>query len=390
MLQPIPFNKPALVGRELEYIAQAVRGGNLGADGDFTRRCGRLLEDRFGIHKILLTGSCTAALEMAALLCNLGPGDEVILPSYTFVSTASAFVRLGVRPVFVDIRPDTLNIDEELIEPALTWSTRAICPVHYAGVGCAMDRIMEIANRYGLSVIEDAAQAVNAAYRGAALGSIGCLAGYSFHETKNYMCGSGGALCINRPELVERAEIIRDKGTNRKQFFRGEVDRYTWVDVGSSYALGELACAFLCAQLERLDAISARRKVSYRFYQEQFQELQAAGQVRLPCIPADCASNDHLFYLLLPDQETRDDLIASLKRAQIHAVFHYVPLHCSPMGKTFGYRPGDLPVTEDVSQRIVRLPLYHEISTEEQMRVVEHVTAFLRSKSRVAQAAVCS
>jgi len=377
----IPFNKPFIAGKELFYVAQAVTFGNLGGDGRFTQQCCRLLEERFGINKVLLVPSCTAALEMAAMLLDLKPGDEVILPSFTFVSTVNCFVRLGAKPVFVDIRPDTLNIDDALMEEAITERTRAIFPVHYAGVGCEMDRIMTIADKYGLRVVEDAAQGVNSFYDGRALGSIGQLGCYSFHETKNYICGEGGALCINDPTLLERAEIIRDKGTNRKQFFRGQVDKYTWVDVGSSYVPSELCSAFLYAQLEMLDAISARRRAIYKFYLEHFLSLATEALLQLPQIPEECRSNYHMFYILLPDRASRDGLMKRLKENGILAVFHYVPLHSSPMGQTFGYHEGDFPVTEDVSGRLLRLPLYYDITEEEQSRVVEQVRAFLEGAS---------
>jgi dTDP-4-amino-4,6-dideoxygalactose transaminase len=286
-------------------------------------------------------------------------------------------VRLGARPVFVDIRPDTLNLNDALVEEAITEKTRAIFPVHYAGVACEMDRIMTIAQKYGLRVAEDAAQGVNAFYNGRALGSIGHLGCYSFHETKNYICGEGGALCINDPELLERAEIIRDKGTNRRQFFRGQVDKYTWVDIGSSYVPSELCSAFLFAQLEELDAISERRRKIYQFYRQHLKPLAAEGLLRLPHTPEDCDSNYHMFYILLPDMKTRDGLMAHLNQNGIHAVFHYVPLHTSPVGQTYGYREGDLPVTEDLSGRLLRLPLFYDITEDEQMRVVTEVRAFL-------------
>lgn len=366
----IPFNKPFIAGKELYYIAQAVTMGNIAADGYFTKACSRLLEERFGIRKVLLVPSGTAALELAAMLCNLQPGDEVIMPSYTFVSTASAFVRVGARPVFVDIRPDTLNIDETKIEAAITERTRVIVPVHYGGVGCEMDRIMDIAGRYNLLVVEDAAQGVNAFYKGRALGSIGHLGCYSFHETKNYICGEGGALCINDERFIERAEILRDKGTNRQKFFRGEVDKYTWVDIGSSYVMAEILAAFLYGQLEQMDAIAARRFEIYQHYAMHLKPLEEQGFLRLPRIPAGCQSNHHLFYVLTPDGPTRDALLAHLKSEGIHAVFHYVPLHTSPMGRTFGYKEGDLPVTEDLSARLVRLPMYYELTQHDQERVV--------------------
>jgi dTDP-4-amino-4,6-dideoxygalactose transaminase len=373
----IPFNKPFIAGKELYYIAQAIASGRLAADGYFTKSCSSLLEERFGIHKVLMTSSCTAALEMAATLCGLGPGDEVILPSFTFVSTANAFVRLGAKPVFVDVRPDTLNLDENLIEAAITPRTKAIFPVHYAGVSCAMNHIMTIATKHKLLVVEDAAQGVNAFYDGRALGAIGHLGTYSFHDTKNYISGEGGALCINAPEMVERAEIIRDKGTNRSQFFRGEVDKYTWVDVGSSYVPSELCCAFLYAQLEALDFIAERRRVLNDIYRNHLEPLEEKGLLSLPHIPEDCASNYHLFYILLDNMETRDALMAHLKRNGMQTVFHYIPLHSSPMGKTFGYCASDLPITEELSGRLLRLPFYCDITEEEQLRVVRHLTEFI-------------
>lgn len=374
MEKQIPFNKPFVAGKELYYIAQAVTMGNLAGDGYFTQQCSRLFEQRFGIQKVLMTPSCTAALEMAAMLCELGPGDEVILPSYTFVSTANALVRVGAKPVFVDVRADTLNLDENLIEAAITNKTKAILPVHYAGIGCEMDRIMAIANKHKLLVIEDAAQGVGADYNGRALGSIGHLGAYSFHETKNYICGEGGALCINDPQLIKRAEIIRDKGTNRSQFFRGEVDKYTWVDVGSSYVPSEIVCAFLYAQLEMIDAIAERRKNIYQQYRMLLKPLEVQGLLRLPHIPEDCASNYHMFYILLPDVETRDALMAYLKQHGILAVFHFIPLHSSPMGKKFGYADGNFPITEELSGRLLRLPFYYEMTEEEQVYVVKRIT----------------
>lgn len=375
-MSKIPFNKPFVAGKELYYIAQAVTLGRIGGDGTFTARCCRLLEERFGIGRVLMTPSCTAALEMAAMLCDLGPGHEVIVPSFTFVSTVNAFVREGARPVFVDIRPDTLNLDERLIEAAITPRTRAVVPVHYAGIGCAMERITALAREHGLMVVEDAAQGVNAFRHGRALGTMGQLGTYSFHETKNYTCGEGGALCINRPELVERAEILRDKGTNRKRYLRGEVDRYTWVDVGSSYVPSELCSAFLYAQLEALEAVAARRQAIHATYQELLEPLEDRGLLRLPYVPPECRSNYHMFYVLLADREHRDGLLDWLNRHGIRAVFHYVPLHTSPMGRRFGYRRGDLPVTEQVSDRLIRLPFYCEITEDEQLRVVETIREY--------------
>lgn len=372
----VPFNRPFIVGKELYYIAQAVTLGNISGDGHFTQACVKLLEERFKAQRILMTCSCTAALEMAAMLCELGPGDEVILPSFTFVSTANAVVRLGAQPVFVDIRSDTLNLDEGLVARAITPRTRAIIPVHYAGVACEMDAILALARAHGLRVIEDAAQGVNAFYEGRALGTLGDLGVYSFHETKNVICGEGGALCVNDPELVTRAEILREKGTNRRQFFRGQVDKYTWVDAGSSYAPSEILCAFLYAQLEMLDAITERRRWVYRSYRQRLKPLQTAGHLRLPHLPEDCQSNSHLFYVLVSDQETRQRLIGFLRNRGIEAVFHYVPLHSSPMGQKLGFREGDLPVTEELSQRLLRLPLYHGMTDQELSLVVRSLFEF--------------
>jgi dTDP-4-amino-4,6-dideoxygalactose transaminase len=376
----IPFTKPFITGKELPYIAQAISSGSLASDGYFTKQCCGLLEERFGIHKVLMTPSCTAALEMAAMLCNLGPGDEVILPSFTFVSTANAFVQLGAKPIFVDIRPDTLNLDENLIEAAITPRTKAIFPVHYAGVSCAMDRIMTIATKHNLQVIEDAAQGVHAFYDGRALGAIGHLGTYSFHDTKNYISGEGGALCINTPAMVERAEIIRDKGTNRSQFFRGEVDKYTWVDIGSSYVPSEICCAFLYAQLEAIEVITERRRALHERYRHHLTPLEAQGLLRLPHIPEECVSNYHLFYILLNNQETRNALMAHLKQHGIHAVFHYIPLHSSPMGNKFGYCASDLPITEELSGRLLRLPFYSDMTEREQGRVVSSIATFFETR----------
>ena len=373
MQSKIPFNKPFITGKEIEYIESAISNGGIAADGYFTRRCAELMADRFSILKVLMTSSCTAALEMAAMLCDLKPGDEVIMPSFTFVSTANA----GAKPVFADIRPDTLNLDERLIEERITANTRSIFVVHYAGVSCEMDRIMAIAQKHSLVVVEDAAQGVNATYNGRALGSIGNLGAYSFHDTKNYVSGEGGALCINSPEFVERAEIIREKGTNRNQFFRGEVDKYTWVDVGSSFVPAEIACAFLLAQLEAMDEITARRREVHQFYLENLSPLEERELLSIPRVPEGCETNYHMFYVLLGDEKTRDGLMAHLKQNGISAVFHYVPLHTSGMGKGFGYREGDLPLTEELSGRLLRLPFYFDITGDEQMRVVRCLSEFL-------------
>jgi dTDP-4-amino-4,6-dideoxygalactose transaminase len=378
----IPFNKPFFAGRELDYIAQAVAQGDVSGNGPFTRRCARLLEERLGIARVMLTPSCTAALEMAAMLCNLGPADEVIMPSYTFVSTASAVVRLGAKPVFVDIRRETLNLDETLVEAAITDRTRAIVPVHYAGVPCEMTAIMRIAARHGLFVVEDAAQAVDSRYRGRAAGGIGHLGTFSFHETKNFMCGEGGALCINDPALAERAEILRDKGTNRQRFLNGQVDKYTWVDVGSSYVPSEVCSAFLCAQLEEMERISARRRRCHRFYATRLADLRDRGLLQLPTPPEGCTDNAHMFWIVVRDQGVRDALLAHLKALGILAVFHYVPLHSSPMGRRHCRTAGPLPVTEDISGRLIRLPLYFDLTEPQQEEVVDAIGAFFSASSR--------
>ncbi|MGQ9686805.1 MAG: dTDP-4-amino-4,6-dideoxygalactose transaminase [Thiobacillaceae bacterium] len=373
----IPFNKPYMTGKELWYIAQAHALGNLAGDGSFTKKCNGWLEQRTGTHKALLTHSCTAALEMAAILADLRPGDEVIMPSYTFVSTANAFVLRGAVPVFVDIRPDTLNIDETKIEAAITERTRAIVPVHYAGVGCEMDTIMAIARRHGLLVIEDAAQGIMATYKGRPLGSIGHLGCLSFHETKNIISGEGGALLVNDPALAERAEIIREKGTNRSQFFRGQVDKYTWVDVGSSYLPSELIAAFLWAQMEEADEITRRRLAIWVNYHQWLEGLERAEKLRRPIIPRECVHNAHMYYILLPDLATRTALIEALKRYDIHPVFHYVPLHSAPSGLKHGRTHGDLTVTEDIADRLLRLPLWLGLESQ-QTRVIERLLTELR------------
>lgn len=376
MKYEIPFNRPFMVGKELEYIREAVEQGHLAGDGPFTKKCHEWMERTFGARKVLLTPSCTAALELAALLCDLEPGDEVILPSYTFVSTANAFVLRGAKPVFVDIRPDTLNIDERLIPGAITARTRVIVPIHYAGVACEMDAIMDIASDRALTVVEDAAQGVNATYKNRYLGTLGHLGCYSFHETKNLISGEGGALVLNRDKDIERAEIIREKGTNRAKFFRGQVDKYTWVDVGSSYLPSEIVAAFLYAQLEECERITDQRRVIYAYYAANLASLERNGSLRLAHPPTECGSNAHMFYVLLSDATRRDELLAFLKARSILGVFHYVPLHTSPMGQRFGYRDGDLPVTEDLSQRLVRLPCYFGLGRVDQDRVVRALESF--------------
>ena len=373
----IPFNKPFTIASELENISQAVREGHLAGDGRFTRQCHRWLEENLGARKALLTHSCTAALEMAAILCDLKPGDEVIMPSFTFVSTANAFVLRGAVPVFVDIRPDTLNLDERLAAKAVTPRTRAIVPVHYAGVACEMDVLMALADRHGLVVVEDAAQGILAEYKGRKLGAIGHLGCLSFHETKNVISGEGGALLVNDERFLERAEIIREKGTNRAQFFRGEVDKYTWVDIGSSYLPSELVGAFLWAQLGHAGEINARRMRLCAAYRQGLEALARRGLLALPRPdPAGVKANGHLFYILLQDTECRARLIAHLKSRGFHSVFHYVPLHSAPAGRRFGRADGPLPVTDDVAARLLRLPLYYELTEDQVAGIVAEIHAF--------------
>lgn len=354
----IPFNKPYLTGEEVSNIKIAHNNGVLAGDGPFTKQCHQWLEKNTNSYKALLTHSCTAALEVAAILLDIGPGDEIIMPSYTFVSTANAFVLQGGIPVFVDIRSDTLNIDETLIESAITSKTRAIVVVHYAGVACEMDVILDIARRRGLPVVEDAAQGVMSSYKGQALGSIGDLGCYSFHETKNVICGEGGALLVNNPIYAERAEIVREKGTNRSLFFRGQVDKYTWVDRGSSYLPGELNAAFLYAQLQAAEDITNRRLALWNHYHQSFETLESKGLIRRPIIPSGSSHNAHMYYLLLPNLDKRTKFIESLKRHDISAVFHYIPLHSAPAGIKFSQFVGDMRNTNELSDRLVRLPLW--------------------------------
>ena len=369
----VPFNRPAGTGRELAYIQEAIQGLRLSGNGAFTRRCQGWLEERVGCRKALLTHSCTAALEMAAILADLQPGDEVILPSFTFVSTANAFVLRGAVPVFVDVRGDTWNLDETRIEAALTERTRAIVPVHYAGVSCGMDKILEIAERHGLLVIEDAAQALMSTERGLPVGSRGHLAALSFHETKNLQCGEGGALLINDPRFAERAEIVWEKGTDRSRFFRGQVDKYSWVDLGSSFLPSEINAAFLWAQLEDAEAITRSRLATWGRYHEAFADLEAAGRVRRPVIPPDCAHNGHLYCLLVKNLETRTAALEGLKARGVQALFHYVPLHSSPAGRRYGRAAGPLPCTEQAADRLIRLPLWAGMGDEDVARVAEAV-----------------
>jgi dTDP-4-amino-4,6-dideoxygalactose transaminase len=373
---PIPFNQPAVTGRELEYMQQALANGHISGDGAYSHRCHAALEEVTGAARVLLTTSCTHALEMAALLLDLRPGDEVICPAFTFVSTVNAVALRGARPVFVDIRPDTLNLDERLIEAAVTPKTRAILVVHYAGVACEMDAILAIAERHGLAVVEDNAHGLFGRYRGRPLGSFGVLSTLSFHETKNLTCGEGGALVVNDPALVGRAEILREKGTNRARFYRGQVDKYTWMDVGSSYLPSDLLAAYLWAQLEARDRIQARRQAIWARYAAALAPWAAANGARLPMVPAHCEHPAHLFYVLLPSLDARQAFIAHLKAQQILAVFHYQPLHVSEMGQRLGGRPGQCPVTEDVADRLVRLPFYFALDEAAQARVIACVTAF--------------
>lgn len=366
----VPFNRPYMTGKELEYIAHAHANGHLSGDGPFTRRCHEMLAHMTGAQKALLTHSCTAALEMAAILLDVGPGDEVIMPSYTFVSTASAFTLRGAVPVFVDIRPDTLNIDERLIEAAITPRTRGICVVHYAGVPCEMAPILEIAKRHGLFVVEDAAQGLGAAYHGRPLGSIGDLATLSFHETKNVISGEGGALLINRTDLIERAEIVREKGTNRSHFIRGQVDKYTWVDLGSSYLPSELVSAFLTAQLEAEREITTSRLEIWNTYHAWARYWEELGMLRRPTIPGGCTHNAHMYYLIMRTQEERDAFIDHMRRKGIMVIFHYVPLHSSPTGSRLGRTGSTMQYTDDLSGRLVRLPLWIGVS-----RLLGKVTA---------------
>lgn len=376
----IPFNKPFLTGRELHYISEAHMRGQMSGDGFFTKNCNVWIEQKTGCHKALITHSCTAALEMAAILADIRPGDEVIMPSYTFVSTANAFVLRGGLPVFVDIREDTLNIDERLIEAAITSRTKAIVPVHYAGVACEMDTIMAIARKYNLLVIEDAAQAVMAFYKGRPLGSIGDLGCYSFHETKNIIAGEGGALIVNNPALAERAEIIREKGTNRSLFFRGQVDKYTWVDFGSSYLPGELISAFLWAQLEEADTITARRMSIWNRYHVGLYSLSQSGLLRRPTLPTHSAHNAHMYFLLLNGLEERTHFISGMKERGIHCVFHYVPLHDSPLGRRVARVAGSMDNTSGLAERLVRLPLWLGLE-EHQERVIDAIVNYYSSSS---------
>jgi dTDP-4-amino-4,6-dideoxygalactose transaminase len=373
---PIPFNRSSLSGRELEYIFQTIAIGQIAGDQTFSRKCGALLEGTLGVTRALVTTSCTHALEMAALLLEVQPGDEVIVPAFTFVSTANAFVLRGAKPVFCDIRPDTLNLDETKLEALVTGRTKVIVPVHYAGVACEMDAILAIAARHGVAVVEDNAHGLFGKYRGHWLGTLGALASQSFHETKNITCGEGGALVINDPRYVERAEIIREKGTDRTRFFRGQVDKYSWVDLGSSYVMSDVLAAFLFAQLEKWPGIQDKRRRIWQRYEAELAGWAAANRIRPPVVPAHCEQAWHMHYLILPTAAARRALIAHLKAAGILAVFHYLPLHLSEYGQRFGGRAGDCPVTEDLSDRLLRLPFYNELSADDQSRVIATLQEF--------------
>jgi dTDP-4-amino-4,6-dideoxygalactose transaminase len=372
----IPFNRSSLAGREIEYITRAMMIGQIAGDQTFTKKCERLLENELRAARVLITPSCTHALEMTALLLGIAPGDEVVIPSFTFVSTANAFVLRGATPVFADIRPDTLNIDEAKLEDLITPRTKAIVVVHYAGVGCEMDAILDIAARHGIAVVEDNAHGLFGRYAGRPLGTMGDLGALSFHETKNFTCGEGGALVLNDARYVPRAEIIREKGTNRSAFFRGQVDKYSWVDVGSSYLMSDVLAAFLCAQLEAREAIQGKRQALWEFYDAHLRDWAARLGIGTPVVPAHCRQAYHMYYLLLPSLAERGALIEHLKRRGILAVFHYLPLHLSRMGRGFGGKAGDCPVTEDVSDRLLRLPFYNDLSVEDQQIVVDAVRDF--------------
>ena len=372
----IPFNKPPYIGKESEYVLDAVNKGHISGDGEYTNKCAKKLEEFSGTKRVLLTTSCTHATEMAALLSEIKPGDEVIMPSYTFVSTADAFVLRGATPVFVDIRPDTMNIDETLIEDAITSKTKAIVPVHYAGVGCEMDTIMDIARRHNLTVIEDAAQAIASTYKGKALGTFGDFGCYSFHETKNISMGEGGALLIQNEDMIEPAEIIREKGTNRAKFFRGQIDKYTWVNYGSSYLPSDMNAAYLWAQLENIDIIQKKRLSVWNRYREGLSELEKKEYIEFGVIPDECTNNAHMFYIKVRDLETRTELISYLKEKGIMAVFHYVPLHSAPAGRKFGRFNGEDRYTTKESERLIRLPLFYSIADEEVNFIIEIVKEF--------------
>ena len=382
MSGPVWFNRPAVTGRELDYMRDALASGQISGDGAFTKRCHQRLTEITGAPGAYLTTSCTHALEMSMLLLDLQPGDEVICPSFTFVSTANAVALRGATPVFVDVRPDTLNLDERLLERAVTPRTRAIVVVHYAGVGCEMDAILQVAAAHGLMVVEDNAHGLFGCYNGRKLGSFGAVSALSFHETKNVTCGEGGAIIVNDPRYLERVEILREKGTNRTRFFRGQVDKYTWVDVGSSYLPSDLLAAYLLAQLESADRIQARRHELWRRYAADLKEWAARAEVRLPIVPAHCEHPAHIFYLLFPSLAARTAFIAHMRAHSVLALFHYQPLHLSEMGQRFGGRPGQCPITEQVADRLVRLPLFFQMTDDEQGMVIEAARSFLPAEVR--------
>lgn len=374
--QLIPFNQPCFVGGEQTYMADAIQSGHASGNGPYTKKCQALLEQELGVSKVLLTTSCTDALEMSALLLDIQPGDEVIVPSFTFVSTANAFVLRGARPVFSDIRPDTLNMNEDDLERLITPRTKAIVPVHYAGVGCEMDAILAIAARHNIAVIEDNAHGLFGKYHNKFLGTFGCMATQSFHETKNFTCGEGGALVISDPQYIERAEMIWEKGTDRSRFFRGQVDKYTWVDIGSSFLPSDLLAAYLFAQLEAKERIVAARKAVFDYYMRSLADWADAHKVQLPTIPSGCEQPYHMFYMVLPNLSFRQALIQHLRNNNIQSVFHYLPLHLAPMGLKYGYAAGTCPVTEQMSERLVRLPFYNDLTRENQARVVAAIKSF--------------
>ena len=372
----VDFNRPVVMGNEFEYMKQAVENGHISGDGPFTKKCHAFFEKELGVPKALLTTSCTHALEMSAILLDIQPGDEVIIPDFTFVSTVNAFVLRGAKPVFLDVRPDTLNLDESKLEAAINQRTKVIVPVHYAGVGCEMDPIIDIATRYNIAVVEDNAHGLFGKYKGKYLGTFGSMASQSFHETKNFTSGEGGALLINDPVLVERAEIIREKGTNRSRFFRGQVDKYTWVDIGSSYLPSDILAAFLFAQLEQREKIQLHRKRVWELYHAGLKDWADAHDVQLPCVPDHCQQSYHMFYMLLPALELRQNLIAYLRARGVYSVFHYLPLHLSEMGQSFGGKIGDCPVTERVSDQLIRLPFYNSLTSAEQEQVIDLIQEF--------------
>ena len=372
----VDYNRPITVGNEFEYMRQAIENRHISGDGPFTKKCHTFLEDELGVTKALLTTSCTHALEMSAILLDIKPGDEVIIPDFTFVSTVNAFVLRGAKPIFVDVRPNTLNLDESKLEALITPRTKAIVPVHYAGVGCEMDSILDIASRHHVAVVEDNAHGLFGKYKGRYLGTFGSMATQSFHETKNFSCGEGGALLINDPALAERAEVVREKGTNRSRFFRGQVDKYTWVDIGSSYLPSDLLAAFLYAQFEQRERIQSHRKNVWAIYHAGLKDWAKKHNVQLPHIPEDCEQTYHMFYMLLPDLKLRQDLIMYLRERGIYSVFHYLPLHLSDMGQKFGGKPGDYPVTESASDRLVRLPFHNALTNSDLEMVIETILEF--------------